>query len=175
MTELTIRLARPEEYDEVDRLILDSYSHDYGPRDASGDPMRTAAARAEHFDVWVARDASGELLGTVTTSRKGGPTMHEDAQEQELDLRLLAVSPDARRQGVAAQLMQFVSDHATAAGFAAVFFKTSPNMVSAQRLYAALGYERVPERDGLWIGGRKIFDLLTYVRPLAGELQGAAR
>ncbi|NLA65008.1 MAG: GNAT family N-acetyltransferase [Leucobacter sp.] len=166
MTELTIRLARPEEYDEVDRLILDSYSHDYGPRDASGDPMRTAAARAERFDVWVARDAAGELLGSVTTSRRGGPSMHEDVAAHELDLRLLGVSPRARRQGIAAALMQHVAEHAAEVGFSAVFLKTAPNMTGAHRLYERLGYERVPERDGLFIGGKKQFDLFTYVLPV---------
>lgn len=39
-------------------------------------------------------------------------------------------------------------------------------MTPAHRLYDALGFTRVPERDGLWIGGVKQFDLYTYVMPL---------
>lgn len=164
--ELEIRLARPEEYAEIDELILAAYSHDYGPSEGGGDVMRAAAARAPIFDVWVARGANGELLGTVTTRRAAGPSLHEDVADHELDLRLLGVSPVARRQGIAAHIMQHVTFHAAAAGFSAVFLKTAPNMTGAHRLYESLGYQRASERDGLWIGGERVFDLFSYVYPL---------
>lgn len=166
---IRISLASPADFEEIDRLIHLAYSHDYGPSEQSGDPMRTAAERAKHFDVWAAHNEENELVGTVTTRRAGAAGLHEDALEHELDLRLLAVSPSARRQGVAARLMQFVSEQAAATGYTSVFFKTAPNMVSAQRLYAAIGYDRVPERDGLWIGGHNVRDLFSYVRPVGAE------
>ena len=58
------RLADPSEYEAIDRLIDDAYAHDYGPSDHR-DEMRFARVRAEAFDVWVARDETGELLGSV--------------------------------------------------------------------------------------------------------------
>ena len=72
--------------------IDDAYAHDYGPSDHR-DEMRFARVRAEAFDVWVARDETGELIGSVTTRRPGGASLHEDVAVDELDLRLLGVSP----------------------------------------------------------------------------------
>ena len=166
------RLADPSEYEAIDRLIDDAYAHDYGPSDHR-DEMRFARVRAEAFDVWVARDETGELLGSVTTRRRGSPSLHEDVAEDELDLRLLGVSPAARRRGVAAALMRRVIEHASESGFRAVYLKTAPNMGEAHRLYEALGFVRTEHRDGLWIGGERVLDLFSYVYPL--EAVGAAR
>ncbi|MBO1900527.1 GNAT family N-acetyltransferase [Leucobacter weissii] len=163
---LVIRKARSDEYAEIDRLIADAYAHDYGPGDSDGDPVRSAEVRARDYDLWVAVEGDA-LLGSVTTRRPGGPALHEDFGDDELDLRLLGVSPDARRRGIAASLMRFVVDRARAQGFRAVILKTHPDMGGAHRLYDRLGFVRAPERDGLWIGGRRVLDLLTYAYPLA--------
>ncbi len=72
MTAVTIRLASPEEYEAVDALVRESYEHDYGPRDHVDDEVHTARSRASHFEVWVAVDDFGELLGSITTSRDRG-------------------------------------------------------------------------------------------------------
>lgn len=162
-----IHLASTEDFVEIDELILAAYRHDYGPSEASADPMRTAAARAEQFDVWAARDERGLLLASVTTRRAGGPSLHEDVADNELDLRLLGVSPTARRQGIAASLMKHVAAHAARQGFTAVFFKTAPNMSGAHRLYESLGYRRDRDRDGLIIGGKKVLDLYSYTAPVS--------
>ena len=162
---LTIALAGPSEHEAIDQLIDDAYAHDYGPSDHR-DEMHFARVRAERFDVWLARDAAGELVGSVTTRRRGGPSLHEDVADHELDLRLLGVSPVARRRGVAAALMRGVIEHAASEGFGAVFLKTAPNMSGAHRLYEALGFVRTEQRDGLWIGGERVLDLFSYVYPL---------
>lgn len=72
----------------------------------------------------------------------------------------------ATEMTVTVALAQHVTDHARETGFSGVFFKTAPHMTPAHGLYDALGFTRVPERDGLWIGGVKQFDLYTYVMPL---------
>lgn len=166
---ILIRAARPSEFEAIDSLIEAAYAHDYGPPSGGRDAMHSAAARAQRFDVWVAHDATGELLGSVTTRRAEGPPLHEDVREDELDLRLLGVAINARRRGVASELMRFVGERATASGFRAVVLKTAPNMVGAHRLYEAIGFERDSGRDGLWIGGERQFDLLTFVYEIAGE------
>jgi len=165
---LEIALALEADFDAIDALIDAAYAHDYGPSDEHEDPMHRARARAERFDVWVARDpsAGGVMLGSVTTRRAGGPSLHEDVRPAELDLRLLGVSPAARRRGVAAAIMRRVIAAAGDSGFEAVVLKTAPNMTGAHRLYEALGFARVPERDGLWIDGVRVLDLFTYVYPL---------
>lgn len=162
----TLRRVRSDEYEAVDRLIAEAYAHDYGESDESGDPMRSSAVRDRTHEVWVAVDADGELLGSVTFRAAGGPPLHEDFAEHELDLRLLGVSPRARRRGVAAALMRLVAEEAERSGFTAVALKTAPNMRGAHALYEALGFVRAPERDGLWIGGEKLLDLYTYILPL---------
>ncbi|WP_164512788.1 GNAT family N-acetyltransferase [Leucobacter chromiireducens] len=164
---VTVRAALPGEYAEIDELIGAAYAHDYGERDAGGDPFHAAAVRARVADVWVAAEGDGPLLGSVTTRRAGGPPLHEDVAADELDLRLLGVSPAARRRGVGAALMRDVAARAAAAGFRTVVLKTGPAMLGAHRLYETLGYERRPERDGLWIGGERTLDLFTYAFPLA--------
>ncbi|MBN9612037.1 MAG: GNAT family N-acetyltransferase [Actinobacteria bacterium] len=171
---IDIRRARPEEFDAIDELIRQAYAHDYGPSDESGDPMHRARVRAEDFDVWVAVEGEASLLGSVTTRRRGGPSLHEDVAPDELDLRLLGVSPAARRRGIGAALMGHVASEASRSGFDWVFLKTAPNMRGAHRLYEQLGFARVPDRDGLWIGGNKVLDLFSY-RSAASAEDGSAR
>ncbi|QAY60487.1 GNAT family N-acetyltransferase [Microbacterium protaetiae] len=156
-----VRRARPEEFEEIDRVIDDAYAHDYGPREHHDD-MHRSAVRARDYDVLVAVDEHGAVVGSVTVRRRGGPVLHEDFGDDDADLRLLGVAPTARRQGVAAALMQQVIRDAAAAGYAHVTLKTGPDMHGAHRLYEALGFERAPEHDGLWIGGERVFDLLAY-------------
>ncbi|MBK0421744.1 GNAT family N-acetyltransferase [Leucobacter sp. CSA2] len=183
---VAIRTALPAEYPAIDRLISEAYEADYGPQEeaefdcdaaaagkADRDPVHEASARAARFDLWVAVDPDGRVLGSVTTRRAGGPPLHEDVRDDELDVRLLGVSPAARRRGIAAALMQAVVDRARTAGFAAVVLKTAPNMVGAHRLYETLGFARDAPRDGLWIGGEKVLELRTYALPV-GVASGAA-
>ncbi len=165
-SELVIRRPSPEEYPEIDRLIEESYAHDYGPSDPHDDPVYRSAVRDRDYEVWVAVDADGRLLGSVTLRAPGGPPLHEDVAERELDLRLLGVAPSARRRGVAAALMRQAAVRAAETGRAAVVLKTAPNMRGAHRLYEALEFSRAPERDGLWIDGERVLDLYTYVFPL---------
>lgn len=173
-SELVIRRPSPEEYAAVDRLIEESYAHDYGPSDPHDDPVYRSAVRDRDYEVWVAADAGDRLLGSVTLRAPGGPPLHEDVAEDELDLRLLGVSPSARRRGVAATLMRQATARAAESGRAAVVLKTAPNMRGAHRLYEALEFSRAPERDGLWIGGERVLDLYAYVYPLREPARAGA-
>ena len=170
VTGLTIRRAASTDYRAIDGLIAEAYAHDYGERSGGGsDPMRLSERRDDAYDVWVAVDEGEELLGSVTLRRAGGPPLHEDVPADELDLRLLGVSPRARRRGVGAALMGHAAEVAAASGLRAVALKTGPEMHAAHRLYESLGFSRAPERDGLWIGGERVLDLFTYVLPVAAD------
>lgn len=161
---LLIRLMRPEEAETVDAVVAAAYAHDYDAVPGNDEFARRAALRAVDHDVWVAADAtSNEVLGAVTVRRPGAVALHEDAASDELDLRLLAVSPTARRRGIARALMAQVEEHARAHGYRAVFLKSAHEMYGAHALYESLGYARVAERDGVWIGGRKIIDVRSYL------------
>jgi GNAT superfamily N-acetyltransferase len=50
---------------------------------------------------------TGQLLGTVTVPRPGG-RISELGQDGELDFRLLAVAPAARRRGIGRLLVEHV-------------------------------------------------------------------
>lgn len=168
---LEIRRAQAGEHAGIDELLRAAYAHDYGPSGSAGDPMHRADVRARAHDVWVAIDSDGLFVGSVTTRRPGGPSLHEDVAETELDLRLLGVSPLARRRGIGAAIMRHIEDVARDAGWSAVTLKTAPNMSGAHRLYEALGFSRTPERDGLWIGGERVLDLFNYVLPLSAGVE----
>ena len=105
---------------------------------------------------------AGRVLGSATleldgrTEPENGPLPAGEAH-----IRMLGVSPDARRRGVARRLMEACEDRARAAGRTRMTLNTAQRMEAAQRMYASLGYEREPDRifpDG--------FVLLTYAKPL---------
>ncbi len=164
MTGLIIRPVAPDEHDAVDALIATAYEFDYGPTPHGEDELQHSVVRAERFEVWNAADGeTGELLGSITTPRDGGEQLLEDATPNELDFRLLAVSPRARRRGVGAALTRHVVDLARERGLRRVFLKSAPNMTGAHRLYESLGFRRDPDRDGLVIDGVVQFDLFAFV------------
>lgn len=162
---LVIGRVAAGDHDAVDRLVTAAYEHDYGPRQHHGDepdPIRFSRVRSRGFDVWTARDAAGDLVGTVTTPTAGGERLMEDSRDDELDFRLLAVAPDARRRGIGAALTRHVIDLARRRGFRRVFMKSGPDMLGAHLLYERLGFRRDPARDGLILGGRHVFDLFAF-------------
>lgn len=63
------------------------------------------------------------------------------------EVRLLAVAPSGRGQGVGAALMQECMRRARAAGAPALTLHTTELMRAALRLYARLGFVRAPELD----------------------------
>lgn len=163
MTGIEIRLVREGEHAAVDELVERAYEHDYGPRDPGADPFRKSVNRSQSTDVWVAVEGdSGRLLGSVTAPREGGGPMHEDVHPDELDFRLLAVAPDARRLGIGALLTLHVIRLARERGFRAVFMKSGPDMTGAHRLYERIGFERDLERAGLIRDGVRVRDLHAF-------------
>ena len=176
MSALDIRLAAPEEHAAVDALVAEAYAFDYGPRNDDGDEMRHARARAERFDVWVAADPeSGQLLGSVTTTRAQGENLMEDAGANELTFRLLAVSPHVRRRGVGTALIRHTIALAQARGDRRVFLKSAPNMHGAHELYVTLGFRRDPGRDGLVIAQVKTIDLYAFAFEIIGGVEATRR
>ncbi|HWK20382.1 MAG TPA: GNAT family N-acetyltransferase [Microbacteriaceae bacterium] len=162
-TDIEIGRIRPEEFATDDAVVTAAYAHDYGPRDHGDDPFYRAEWRSQAYDVLVARDAAtGELLGSVTIPRPGGEEVVADARPDELGFRLLATSPAARRRGIGEALVRHVVAVAAERGLAGVVMKSQPEMVGAHALYRKLGFERDPERDGLWEGGEKVLDLHAF-------------
>jgi len=89
---------------------------------------------------------AGGLLGTVMLEPwHDGSEVARDQQDAEV--RALAVAPQAQGRGVGRALMLAVIDRARAAGARRLLLSTQPTMEAAQALYLSLGFARLPELD----------------------------
>jgi ribosomal protein S18 acetylase RimI-like enzyme len=143
-----IRLVRPNELDAVARLTIEAYTRDYELSNSYRLSLGDVHDRARTDEVWVAEDtATGAILGTVWTPRPGA-RLSPLALEDELDFRLLAVAPDARGRGIGTALTEHVVGLGRIRGVKRVVMNSGGTMFAAHRLYARLGFERLPEREG---------------------------
>lgn len=145
--DLVVRRAAPGDYEAVGDLVASAYA-DFllGPDDPYLLRLRDSAARADQAELWVATDAAGELLGTVTLCPDDSP-WREIAAPEEGEFRMLAVSPAAQGRGVGARLVELALERARSEGRAAVVLSSLPQMRAAHRLYERFGFVAVPERD----------------------------
>ncbi|WP_246456060.1 GNAT family N-acetyltransferase [Nocardioides mesophilus] len=156
---MLVRAARPAELQEVGRLTLEAYAHSgyIVEEDFYAAHLLDAAARAADAELYVAV-LDDRLAGTVTYCPEGSP-FREVAGPGEGEFRMLAVSPAARRRGVAEALVRHCLDRASTLGCEAVAISSLPVQVEAHALYTRLGFVRAPERD--W-APRPGIDLLGF-------------
>lgn len=161
MSEVTIRLAREDELAAVGELTIGAYRADDFVAEVTGPyalKLTDARARAEEAELLVAVDGAGTVLGTVTIALAGTPWAQVAAVD-ELEFRMLAVSPAARGRGVGEALTRRVIERAEELGLRAVALSSSQNMLVAHRLYERLGFRRSPEADWSPVPGTR---LITY-------------
>lgn len=145
---VTVRPAHDSELGLVGDLTFEAYAAD-GFVDADADyagHLRNAAARAAAAELYVAQDESGAVVGTVTFCREGSP-FTELARPGEGEFRMLAVPPQARRQGVAEALVGLCIERSRELGYHAVVLSSMAGQTDAHRLYERLGFRRTPELD----------------------------
>lgn len=143
--EVLIRAAEADEGDEVGVLTEGAYRHDGFYDEDYSQVLLDGASRVRDAIVLVAV-LDERIVGTVTVAVPGTPYA-EICRPDELEVRMLAVAPEARRRGIADLLMDATEDHARALGLTGVVLSTSPLMHAAHRLYERRGYVRIPERD----------------------------
>ncbi|WP_377269463.1 GNAT family N-acetyltransferase [Peterkaempfera sp. SMS 1(5)a] len=148
--DIVVRAARPEELDRAGHITADAFIGD-GHTSADGDYARRlldARTRAAEAELLVAVDDSGEgtLLGCVTFALPGTPWA-EVAREDEAEIRMLAVAPEARGRGAGEALVRAAMARARAHGLPRMAFSTQRSMHSAHRLYERLGFRHTPDRD----------------------------
>ncbi|MEZ2391301.1 GNAT family N-acetyltransferase [bacterium RCC_150] len=147
--QITVRPARPEDYDAVARITIDSYvsAGYYGSPDHPYlQKLRDVAGRARSNDVFVA-ERNGLVIGSVTSAR-GGSDFSDIAFPDELEMRTLVVDPGVQRSGAGRALVQAVVEQARSlAGINAVSLTTGATWQSANALYASAGFVREPKRD----------------------------
>lgn len=162
--DITIRAARPHEFEAVGELTAEVYLGDglldFGAQDPYLAVLRDARRRAEHAELLVAAgpaedgtgggtgggSGTGEVLGTVTFAVHGGEYA-EIARPGEGEFRMLAVRPSARGRGVGETLVRECVDRARALGLERLVLSSHPMMHTAHRLYGRLGFVRTPDRD----------------------------
>ncbi|WP_051682041.1 GNAT family N-acetyltransferase, partial [Cellulomonas sp. HZM] len=151
--DVVVRLVHPHEHDAVAALSVAAYTTDGPVSEEYRSNIADVATRAREHQVWVAADrTTGELLGTVATPRPGG-RLSPLARDDELDFRLLAVHPSARRRGVGALLTLHVVELARERGAQRVVMNSGPRMTTAHRLYERLGFARLPDREDRVVDG----------------------
>jgi predicted N-acetyltransferase YhbS len=156
LTNLRIRLARQDDQAAIKDVTLAAYS-EYAAQipahwEAYRENILSTLAKYEPAEQFVAEQGN-EILGSVLLYPAEGESMPE--------VRLLAVQPDARGQGIGAALMQACIRRASQSGAGALTLHTSDLMRSAMRLYERLGFTRAPELDfdpapGLTIKGYRL-------------------
>lgn len=155
---ITVRLAESAEYAAVGDITAAAYDAD-GLLDAEREyarVLRNAADRARRAELWIAADDSG-LLGTVTFCPQGSDYRELAQRDDQGEFRMLAVSPSARRRGVARALVAHCLARSRELGHTEMVLCSVGTMTSAHALYASLGFVRAPELD--W---RPVPDVLLW-------------
>ncbi len=112
-------------------------------------------------------DGRGEILVAADEDRLLGTAMFEPWSPEseiarnadEAEIRAFAVAPEARGRGVGRDLVNALVDRAREEGVSRLLLSTLPEMVAAQYVYRARGFERVPERDWIPVSG---VEMLAY-------------
>lgn len=159
MAGIRVRELVADEAEALGRLLVGVYSGLPGFPSIEAQPayydMLLRVGDFAHRDgakVLVASSARGELLGGVVYfgnmaqyGSGGTATQVRNAS----GIRLLGVSPDARRLGVGRALTRACIDLARAAGHAQVILHTTLSMQAAWRMYVELDFVRSPDLDFL--------------------------
>ncbi|MFI9340607.1 GNAT family N-acetyltransferase [Streptomyces sp. NPDC052773] len=135
MPEPSIRTARPEDEEQLQRLDRASWSYLHavtGPP-APGDPFfRDTAGPADH----LVAELDGRVVGYI---RLGFPTpLPSNAHVRQI--RGLAVAEEARGKGVGRALLRAAVEDARARGFRRITLRVLGHNAPARALYASEGF-----------------------------------
>lgn len=145
-----VRRARPDEYRDIGQLTLAGFGHlEPGGELPDGERLALlldAEGRDRQGVLLVAEGTDGGLLGTASIFPHGVPYARQ-ARAGEAELRLLAVLPSARKQGLGAALLAEGATIAAGWGTERLVLDTGQQNLRSQRLYLRFGFEHRPERD----------------------------
>ena len=157
-----VETARPEDFPRIAELTVGVYVEGGFASPGYVDRLADVAGRAREAQLLVARDDAGVVVGSVAVVL-GGDFGEVTESDEEAAFRMLVVDPAARGCGVGERLVVACLEQARAAGKRRMLLSTDPRMTAAHRLYARLGFTRLPERDWSPVPG---VDLLVYAREL---------
>jgi ribosomal protein S18 acetylase RimI-like enzyme len=153
---LIIRAAGPGEYAAVDRLTVDSYREYAGSLSpemwtAYEADLADSETRAQEAVILVA-EVAGKLVGAVAYF----PPAERESRWFPVDfayLRVLAVLPQYRGQGIGRRLTEACIERARADSARALGLMTTELMTVAKDMYERLGFVQQAEYEGA-MGGR---------------------
>ncbi len=163
---MRVRRAAARDHAAIGEVTVAAYAG-LSEADEGGyvDKLRDAAARDREAELWVATasETDDTVLGTVTVCHDGSP-WRELGRGDEGEFRMLAVAPQAQRQGVGTALVELCLNRFREVGAPGIVLSTLPSMHAAHRLYERHGFVRAPERD--WTPVPRV-DLVAYHLDLA--------
>jgi ribosomal protein S18 acetylase RimI-like enzyme len=178
VTAVVVRVADPAQYDAIARVTAAAYEADGQLAGEHGYErvLADVPARARAGELLVALDeATGEVLGSVLFVLPGSPYA-ELAGPGEAEFRMLAVAPAAQGRGAGEALVRACLTRAVDAGCAGVVICVRSFSAAAHRLYARLGFVRVPELDWSPVSGVELLGLrVDLTRRSAGPSNPAGR
>jgi putative acetyltransferase len=145
MTDWLLRPARDTDGDGLIRVItrcFDQYPGCVTDVDGEMPDLRAIASayRAVDGAYWVA-ELNGAVVGCIGVAGAAA----RPGVGVGVELHRLYVDPDARRLGIARQLVATVHDYAKARGARFIELWSDCRFTDAHRLYETLGYRRCPE------------------------------
>lgn len=150
MSQLEIREARPDEFEEAGRATIAAYAEFFAPDGVDEDieylrAVGDVSGRAARTTILVAID-EGRIVGCVTLELDGRTDDDEGPLPQEhAHIRMLGVLPEARGRGIGRALMAECERHAREADKSVMTLHTTHLMAAAQVMYAGMGYERTDD------------------------------
>jgi GNAT superfamily N-acetyltransferase len=136
-----IREQRVQSYEEHSKKIPKAHWR------ALKQAISSDADTKPNVEVMVA-EVEGVIAGSVALFPAKTDAYEGYVEEMEYpEIRMLAVSPEARGKGVATALINECIQRAKAQGYHSIGLHTADFMESAMRLYEGLGFERLPQYD----------------------------
>ncbi len=146
-----LRVARPEEHDEVSELMRDAYREyqtHFAPEVWEGyvRDIMDVRSRLGVADLIVA-EMAGRLVGAVTFYPEASHSEREGWPAGWAGVRLLAVLPDARGLGIGKALMDECLRRCRQLAVPTLGLHTTEPMAVARGMYERMGFVRTPEYD----------------------------
>ena len=161
---MIIRPIGDDEIDALGQVTVEVYSNlmpGLLPDDYLAE-LADVRGRADDALVLVAVDDRGTLLGGITYVDRPGRWASMEHPDQ-VELRMLVVTPEAQGRGVGTALVQACIERARLDGKRQVTLHTTTFMPTAQRMYERAGFRRNPSGDLVVDDGMQ---LLNYVLDL---------
>lgn len=167
---VTVRAATPADYCAIQDLTRAAYITS-GHVDPDSPYARTLTDIQARTDGLHVAEVDGQIAGSVNIALPGS-SMAEIADTDELEFRMLAVHPDFQGRGIGRILVEYIVQLGRQRDLDAVAITTMRSMTTAQAMYTALGFHRVPDRDwnlhtaGVVDDPAGLESFLVYVYPL---------